>query len=402
MNILYITQLLPFPLDAGGKIKTYATLRAIARKHNVFLAAFTQKRGGRADAVRLKKQLGLKRVFTLFHPVVAEVNFRQHLWTMVRSIPTPFPYAVYKFFHPAMKRHIDAIVSATRFDCVWIDHASMIPYLPQKIPARILEMHNAEHVLYARVAKEEARIHWKLFFFLESLKYKRFLARALGAFDHVFAISRTDKNALDALCPTTISVLPPAIPAARAGKKHHGPPSMLFVGLLTWYPNKMGVRWYIDKVAPIIRKKIPEATTIVVGQYARAKFFRPPSDVRLVGYAKSLQPHIRRASVCIVPLHSGSGVRIKILEAMAHGVPVVSTTIGAEGIEATDEKIMMIADTPEDFAQAVISLLKNEDFRHRTAVRARAWVRKHFSQHLVNQKAEEVLISVAHHGSSNI
>lgn len=393
MKILYITQLLPYPQDAGGKVKTYSTLKALTHDHNVSMATFIQNTKESTSAALLKKELNLASVKTIFNPIVAERHRARQLLTMIKSLLTALPYTVYKFHHPLMRKHIYTLVSSHHFDCIWIDHASMIPYLPADYSGiKILETHNAEHVLYQRVAQEESRLKWKVFFALESIKYRMFLRRSLSPFDAVFSISLTDKKELLKLIggapgvKSRIILLPPAISEKFFHLKNQNDgKTILFVGLLTWYPNRLGIAWFLDKVFPLIKTRNPDAQCLIVGDYVKQKKFSNTPAVRFAGHVKDVTPYLQRASVFVIPLFSGSGVRIKMLEAMAAGIPVVSTTIGAEGIPVVDGTHVLIADDAKKFAANVSLFLQNKALRLTVAKNAKRLVNTQYTQNIINQ-----------------
>ncbi|MCL4360441.1 glycosyltransferase [Patescibacteria group bacterium] len=399
MKILYITQLLPFPLDAGGKIKTFSTLSALTKYHTVVLHTFIQNESDRPYGDLLKKKLRLFDVQTVLNSISAEQDRKRQLLTMFRSLGSPYPYAVFKFYNPLMKSLILSSLANSDFDAIWIDHASMTPYLPSNFRGqRILETHNAEHILYRRVAREEPRWKWKTFFFLESVKYERVLKRALGCFDTVLTISRTDSKALTALTsgdtPFHLRILPPSVRTLRVQKYAGGDGhTILFVGLLTWYPNRLGVNWFIKYVFPLIKQARAPVNCMFVGEHVRHLPKNLPGGISFVGHVTDLRPYFKQASVFIVPLFSGSGIRIKILEAMTAGVPIVSTSVGAEGIPVTHGKNIYLADNPANFAKCISLLLTEKKLHHKVSNNAKAFVRKHYNSALLDKTLKTMFLS---------
>lgn len=396
MNILYITQLLPYPTDSGGKIKTHSTLKALAAKHAVTLVSFVSDKREARVAATLQKRLRLKSVHTIFNPLVVEKNLEQQLWVMAKSLFTLKPYALYKFWNGEMEALIQKLSLEQPFDRIWFDHLNMTQYGSQhsNVP-RVLENHNVEHVLFLRHGSHESKLFWKAFFYLESAKYWWYERTTLGTFQTICAISQVDKNLLTPLVDsqkTKLFVLPPAVsPEYLALRPKPRPQTLLFTGLLTWYPNRQGVLWFVQKVLPLVRRRFSSVRCVFVGDKTRRFPVSQDKHVIFTGRVQSVRAHFQRATIFIAPILFGSGVRIKILEAMASGLPVVSTRVGAEGIGAINHKEFLLADSPELFADSICQLLENESLRTTIGSSARAFVRSRYIQKNVSSIIHKIL-----------
>lgn len=392
MNILYITQLLPYPPDSGGRIKTLSTLRALCKKHKITIISFVTNDNEQKQAEKLKKVLLCNEILTVVNPLVVEKNLEQQLWVMFKSLFTLKPYALYKFWSNEMSALVLRITRERRFDCYWFDHLSMTQYCPRShVVPRVLENHNVEHVLYLRHAQHESKLLWRLFFYLESAKYWLYEKSVAGRFKKILVISNNDRKQASG----NSVVYPPAVSGSYFSLKRKPiPNTLLFMGLLTWYPNKQGVLWFIKRVFPIISSRHTNTRLVVVGDKTKRFPVGKNRNIHFTGYVKSVIPYLQNASIFIAPILFGSGVRIKILEAMAAGIPVVSTTIGAEGIQATNNKNICIADTPQEFANSVINLLSNDKVSKTIGSAARNFVRSHHTQRHVDTIIAGVLESI--------
>jgi glycosyltransferase involved in cell wall biosynthesis len=226
------------------------------------------------------------------------------------------------------------------------------------------------------------------------------------AFDAVLAVSQEDKTALEEAMewpPTSsppragreITVIPIAVDTDEVAPVERSPEAdhILHVGTMYWPPNIDGVRWFIHQVYPHIRAQRPEAHFDVVGA-------RPPQDlvglggngsgVNVTGYVPDATPYLKQAGVMVVPVRAGGGMRVKILNALAQGLPMVSTTIGCEGIAVRDGRHLLIADTPEEFAQATLRLLNDKSLADELGRNGRQLVQSTYDYQLACRPLESV------------
>ncbi len=397
MKILYITQLLPYPADAGGKIKTFSTLSVLTKTHDVSLICFVEHKQHLQHVPVLKRVLSLKNVHAFVNELVVEKNLFQQIILILKSLCTIKPYPVYKYWRSEVNELIKIRVAALQPDVVWVDHLSMAQYLPRSFcGVSVLENHNVESVLYRRHAESEEKILWKLFFYLDSFKYAWYQKLVMPRFHTVCVISEHDKRLLakeGVKLKKNPFVLPPAIPQKYFDvvRKDDGK-TILFTGLLTWYPNKKGVIWFIQQVFPHIIKEIPDAKLLIVGDKSKRFPHNNTKNITFTGYVKDVLPYFSRAAVFVAPITFGSGVRIKILEAMAAGVPVISTTIGAEGLGVTHGKEMLLADEAEEFTRCVVWLLRDARRGGLLAARAKRFIKTRFVQTVISRRINAALM----------
>lgn len=398
MRILYLTQLLPFPPDSGGKVKTLTTLKALAKKHQIFLLSFVDKKEDRYKEVKLEKFcFGIK---TLVQPVVFERHKAFQLQQAFFSLFSSKPYTVYKYFSSKMKEFFKKTIKKYSFDCLWIDYLAMAQYLPDDfIGKKILEEHNISSIYFERCLKIEGNILKKIFLLIESLKWRKFEKIMIPKFDQILAISPKDRKILRTISPKTktINTLPMGIDMGefkltdRLSLKEK---NLLFIGALSWFPNRDGFFWFYKNVFPWVRGEVKNVKLYVVGASPSEeikKIGKKDPNVVITGYVKDIRSYLTKANVFIAPLRAGSGIRIKILHALAMGVPVVSTTIGAEGIGVRDGQNILLADTSLDFAKMVIRIFRDKNLRQKLKKEGRKLIKKQYSAKILMEKLNELI-----------
>ncbi len=354
-KIIFVTTLLPYPPDMGGKIKTLSTLRQLIQKDDVYLFSFVDKKEDLKHEKAMLK-LGIKKCYTVVHPVIAEKHRLVQFKILLNSLLTAKPYSVYKYYSSEMVDIINKILKENKVDILWIDHTIQTQYLPEDFTGiKILETHNFKTNFFKTMFFADNKIFWKLFSFYEWMKFIFYEPKELKKFDLVYAVSEKEKKELNKYSKN-VKMLVPLIPTTgnKAKIKYR---KLFFVGLLTWYPNKQGIEWFTKNVFGWLKNEIPDITLDIVGDYS-PKWQKPVLDgVKYHGYVENIKPFWEQASVFIVPLFYGSGIRIKILEARANRIPVVSTSVGADGLPADIKKNLTIADSKEEFINCIKKLL---------------------------------------------
>ncbi len=373
MDILLLTQVLPHPPDSGPKVKTWNVIKYLARQHAVTLVSFTR---GESEAALAPLRAHCRAV----HTVPMARGTHRDAWFLLRSLVSGRPFLMQRDDRAAMRRMVDQVGAAQRFDAVHADQLNMAQYA-LRVPARqhVLDAHNALYVVYRRLARTRPAgpVGWLME--REWHKLRRYEAECGKHFDTVLAVSEADRTALRRAMgdAADIRVVPIAIDLDEVPLVARRPEArrILHVGTMHWPPNADAVRWFADAVLPIIRAARPDTAFDVVGA-------RPPRAVRrlgqdgvnVTGYVADPTPYLEQAGVMVVPLRAAGGIRVKILHALAQGIPVVSTTIGCEGLAVEHEREVLIADAPEDFARAVLRVLAEPDLVERLCRNGRALI----------------------------
>lgn len=365
-KILFLAHLLPWPPHGGGQIKSWQTLHRLAADSEITLVAFSRGESERRQGIEALQPLcrGGIRLIPLNRSRVAD------LAALVEAERTGLPWLIARDHSEAFTNAVNELVAANWYDVLWADHLQMAQFLPSEDrrtnPTFLLDQHNAESRLYARIA-ELPGLSWPVatFWRRESerlQRYERDICANLVTTIH--CVSTEDARALSALDAriagkiTITPILPPTdlYPSVKRDERSR---NLLFVGTLDWPPNVDGLLWFVDSVWPMIQESAPDCTLTVVGTRASRAIGRiaRQRNIEMIGFAEDLTPYAKRAAAFVAPIRAGSGVRVKILTAQALGLPVVTTSIGAEGIRDLCESLH-IADSPEQFAQSCLHLIR--------------------------------------------
>ncbi|MDW8327098.1 MAG: glycosyltransferase family 4 protein [Anaerolineales bacterium] len=360
MKVLLLTQVLPYPPDSGPKVKTWNVLKYLARQHEVTLASFV--RGDQSAEVEV-----LRRYCRAVHTVPMTRSPSLDGLALLRSLATGRPWMMVRDDRAVMRRLVDRLRTETHFSIVHADQLNMAQYAMRVPGARkVLDAHNALWLLYKRLAETMPfgprrwllERDWRLL--------KEYEGRRVREFDAVLAVSDEDRAALIEAAgqPRDITVIPIAVDTDEIPVVRRTPQAnhLLHIGTMYWPPNIDGMRWFIKEVYPLIRAQRSDVALDVVGArppQELAALNRNGQNINVTGYVKDPQPYLERAGVFIVPLRAGGGMRVKILEALARGLPLVTTTLGCEGIAVEHGRHVLIADTPEAFARETLRLLND-------------------------------------------
>jgi polysaccharide biosynthesis protein PslH len=397
MKILLLTQVLPYPPDSGPKVKTWNVIKYLAANHEVTLASFV--RGDQSEEVK-----SLRKVCKAVHTVPIERRPWEDIFYMGLSFMTGKPFLMVRDDRREMRNLIDDLVKKNRFDVVHADQLNMAQYaLRVPAPCRALDAHNALWLLYRRLWETMSPGPKKWLLGRDWRLLKHYEGEMLRRFDTVLAVSEEDRAALQEAAgePIKINIIPitvdtdefvPVVRDPSAGR-------LLHIGTMYWPPNVDGVIWFIKEVLPLIHAKRPEVEFDVVGA-------RPPQElldqaaksreVNVTGYVEDPTPYLRKAGAMVVPLRAGGGMRVKILNALAQGLPVVTTSIGCEGIDVEHGHQVMIADEPEDFAQAALRLLDDRVYANGLGKNGRNFIKTKHDYRVVCRKIDEAYKLASH------
>ncbi|MCC7369110.1 MAG: glycosyltransferase [Chloroflexi bacterium] len=392
MRILFLTQVLPFPADSGPKIKTFNVLRHLARKHTLHLVSFVRSEAEERDAEALKEWCETVDTVRIQRSTLRDVASLLTSWGSGR------PFLVERDDSDIFRCRVQQLLYLHNIDAVHADQLTMGQFavdLPVRV--RVLDEHNAVWTIVKRVARHEPWGARRLVAELEWRRVRSYEGALCRAFDGVLVVSDGDLRDLEAAANASIraTVVPIAVDTDTFAFKPRTDRARHIVSMATMFypPNAEGVAWFARDVYPLVRQELRDSTFYVVGS-------KPPEHIRelataqpgieVTGYVPDLNPYLDKSAVLVVPLHSGSGMRVKILEAFARGVPVVSTTIGVEGIEARHGEHLLVADTPEAFAQAVVRTVSQPDEARERAQAARRLVEDRYDMQTALGKLDDL------------
>ena len=394
-KLLFITPELPFPPHSGGKLKSLKLLHALAERYEITLAC--PLKGD--DAAHLKAFHAVSPCARHLH---ASLDVPRSASSLVASYARSWPLNVHRTFHRELASQIDAI--AGQFDVILMDHYEVFSYLPDAFEGlTIYHAHNAYHKIWARYASLPGNPAVRAAAWAEARRVRSYEARVARKSDLVFA-APNDAAELMACGVDGSNIRDtyhlgddrqldlPDLQFLHTAKK------LMYVGSLGWEPNAQGLLWFIREVWPQLLTRHPDLEFDIVGKGAsedlRTAVEHQPG-IRLRGFVDDLQVIYRECRVSVAPLQFGSGMKVKVLDAMARGMPTVTTAVGAEGIAAEHGHHLMISRDAVSMAEHVSLLLDDQALWDRLQVKSRDLVRKHYTwQQLFNNMHREIRLAL--------
>ncbi len=353
-------------MDTGGKIRSYNMLRCLALQHEVTLLSYYSGQRDMSYEARIQREMPRTEVIHI--PARDSSEFDRGLDYLLRLAQCA-PYAVSKFTHPVVAETVVRHLFSRQFDVAVCDFLSASLNFPRTLPTpTVLFQHNVESSLWRRIASRESHPIKNLAFRIESTKMNSYERAALRRFHHVIAVSESDRQQMLAMQSScTITVVPTGVDTRRftvAPPSGGDAPRVVFTGSMDWEPNIDAVEYFSQRIWPGVVGQFPRAVFQIVGRNPPAKVRRLASDsVRVTGTVPSVDEYLRDAAVVVVPLRIGGGTRLKIFEAMAMGKALVSTSIGAEGLELQSGRDLLLADDARAFTEAILLLLRDAGIR---------------------------------------
>jgi len=368
MRVLFLAGACPYPPDSGGTVRTYNLLKQLCARHQITLISparpgsdLTTAFGGRLSGI-----------------AIAEIPQPGSVRRLA-ALASTRPYIVASHANRVMRAAVRNALCSQQFDLLHCDSISVVPAVPRdmRIP-KVYNAHNVEAVIWERYVANDRRAWMRPILRSQLAKVSRYESRLPRMFDCCAAVSEEDRIEMQRRYGARgVVVVPNGVdlgyytPLPDPGK-----PAMVYVGSLDWRPNQDAVGWLLESIWPRVRSDLPGASLAIVGR-------RPPawmcdickqSGVALHADVPDVRPYLASSSLAIVPLRIGGGSRLKILEAMAAGRCVISTSVGAEGLEVTDGLDLVVADDAVVFAAQCVSLLRDRERRQSLAASARSMV----------------------------
>jgi sugar transferase (PEP-CTERM/EpsH1 system associated) len=405
-RILMLTPQFPYPPHQGTTIRNYNLIAGLAQRHEVHLLSFgdpMQSRGTPLDRI-------CRSVRVIDAP---RRGIRQRLMGLAFS---RLPDMAQRLPSSEFAAALAEVLDREDLDVVEIEGIELAPYLFQaakmrgnnRRPLLVFDDHNAEYILQQRAFETDARIprRWAAaaYSFVQWRRLRTYERRACLAADRVVAVSETDTQAICRLIPDLqASVVPNGVDMAyytspappleqQAGP---GPDDLVFTGKMDFRPNVDAVLWFADQVLPLIRGAAPGARFWIVGKdpHPRLAALSHNAAVVLTGRVDDVRPYIAAAAVYVIPLRIGGGTRLKVLEAMAMGKAIVSTSLGCEGFDLKADRELIIADEPIGFAVAVLNLLRDPERREHFGRAARRFAGSGYDWRIIVPELEQVYCS---------
>lgn len=385
MRILQITPQLPWPPDNGGRMALYQEVRQIGSRHRLTLLSLSER----------QPEEGMGDLGEFCESVVTVSDRTGTLATLLDAATSERPFAMSRFHSRAVAKQAAEICEKRGIDLVHFDHLQTAAYrtaLPREMPC-LLRQHNVESRIIERWAERVRPPLVRPLAQRQARAVAAYEGRACARFDLCLAVTEVDAARLRELAPQArIEVLPDGVDLQTfAPIPAHEPKAARVVttGDYSWGPTRDGLLFLVREVWPQVRQRRPDATLAVVGRAAPAEL-RHVEGVSVRGRVDDVRPEIADATAFVAPTRIGSGIRIKILEAMAMECPVVSTTLGAEGIDARDGQHLRLADSPETMSAAILELFEDSAGRRELSRAARARVEERYGWDALGAKLDAV------------
>ncbi len=413
MRILIVSPILPYPIKSGGQLRIYKLIQELSRQNEISLLSFASPgcqqavevlRGfcSRVEVVPVQKARGLaSRAGILFDPRETNRHFGR-----ARLLAGGAPIGAANLYHPEMASRLEEMLDSNHYDVVEINFCQMAHYLPERSgsrPATVLVDIDLA-IATARRAARTARGVSRLLALAELRRLRHWAARMMPKFDAVVTMSDVDSERLIAVNPDIRTlVVPNGVDTSyfRFRNKDGRRMSMIYLGGTGHPPNTDALNYFAATIFPHIRNKCPLATLTVIGEADAGKLplLRGDPAVELAGFVQDVRPRLSSAALMIVPLRIGGGTRLKILEAMSAGVPVLSTPVGCEGIETDSSEHIAVASDEQQFADLATQLLTDEEGRFLMATRARSFVEGRYSWRQIANDYQRSLSDLVRRGA---
>ena len=391
MRVLFVPVKLSVPPTNGQAIRTLSIIRALGSLgHELTFVSFAPT--ARPESIEpLPSYCRRIELVEQDLPNMSEgANYARRAQSLVRGKP----YSIERFRSTRMRLKLAEYLAKEPFDLIFCDGIYPLVNVPETNTPIVLNTHNVEYEIYKRYAEVEKSLLRRSYARMEARLVESVERDACERASLVLACSDKDAEAFrDLNSKVPVLVVPNCVDTdffapSQSSKHDDAAPVLLFQGSMDWYPNRDAVEFFARSVLPKLRVQIPDVKFVVAGRNPSAEFVSvmAPLGVEFTGTVPDMRPYIESASIVVVPLRLGSGTRIKILEACAGGRAVVSTRIGAEGLDLRDGREVVMADTPDDMVTSIIALLRDPGRRDALARAARNHVVERFS-HLALQKS---------------
>jgi polysaccharide biosynthesis protein PslH len=388
MRILFLSTIVPYPPHGGIYQRTYNILKRLAAVHDVIFVGFEKTADDRQNVEHIRKLCS--EVYTYRLP--DDWSKSALYYGLIKNIFNTLPYTSQKYHLTAVadlirKKSLDGEIDAVHIDitdlATYGDYTFSLP--------KIITHHNINSQLWASQAKAEKNPLKKLYMWMQVIKFKKFERLYSPKYDINITVSPMEEKVLAKLIPPEkIRVVPNGVdvdyfrPTDPALEQEN---EVIFAGSPNYYPNAVAIEWWCEKIVPALYEcGLSDVYLTVLGGREKAQknvicYLENPQEynLRVPGFVDDIRPYVARSSVYVVPLQSGGGTRLKVLDALAMGKAVLSTSIGCEGLAVTQGENILIADSPEKFTASLKSLLKQKDKRHILGQNGRKLVAGHYS-----------------------
>lgn len=395
MRILILDEEFPYPLNTGKRIRSFNLVRELARTNEVTYLAY-----GRKDSEAYRALAGAGVTPAPVRPPHMKKEGLRFYIKLFMNLFSRYPFMVTNHYSNHFQNAVTRHIASGSFDIVvaeWTPYA--IFFKDPSAIRKVIVAHNIETSIWKRYEETETNVFRRLFITLQRSKVELFEKKCFRWADGATAVSHEEAREIASFGVTyPVATIDNGVDTDYfvPHEEEPDPNTLVFTGSMDWRPNQDAVQWFVEEIFPLIRKERPEVNVVIVGR-------RPPGHIKsldhydgvtVTGTVDDVRPYIARAAVYVVPLRIGGGSRLKILEAMGMKKAVVSTTVGAEGLEVVDGETIVIADGAEAFARSVIDALNDRERCRALGDRARRLVEDHYRWSSLGRKLSRYLSQI--------
>jgi len=392
MKILSISPKVPIPAYDGGKLSIFGVLKTLSKMgHEIDFMAYLKDTNYDFAQRELKKYC---------NPILLNVQTENSYWGMLKNLFSPIPYNISKYHRKELTKSIrnyfktnsPDIVHVTNLHMAWIvDEIRKLSDVPI-----VLRQENLEMTIMKRFSEKQSNYLIKWYSFIQYKKFIKYEPFLCGKFDKCIMITQKDAEELKKLnSKTKVVAIPLGIDdnLLNYHKSDVDPHTLAHIGHLDWYPNYDSLSWFLDDIFPKVLNKFPDTKLYIYGGDLPKSLVIPKNikkNIIVRGFVDDLWSELITKTLAIVPLRIGSGLRVKILEMLAVGQNIISTSIGKEGIDVKDPNHLLIADNPSDFVEKIERFFKNYYNNTEMIKKGKNLIKEHYTWEIIGKRFENV------------
>ena len=395
MKILFLSITVPFPATDGGRIRVLNLLTQVSKTDQItFLGLETAPTD--QEGIAYLESLGIA-----CHLVENQASPPKiSLGTITKSLIQRKPITVARYDISSYRRELGQLIQLQNFDLIHYEMFHTAQFFAEVDLPKVLSTQNIDSYIWARLSEEAENPAKKIVYLSQKRAFRRYEKLISPKFSITTCVSETDRDWLRKSCPDSqTDVIPNGVDLDLYQPSHDEiiPDTLLYTGSMDWFPNEDAVIYCVNEILPVIRLKCPNVRFLIVGQHPTGNV-RKLSDlpnIEVTGRVEDVKPYIAQSAVYVVPLRIGGGTRLKILEALAMEKAVVSTSVGAEGLELINNQEVVIEDNPMQFAARVVELLGNPDRCRQLGRKGRSRVQREYGWKAIGEKLRSVYTSLS-------
>ncbi len=385
MKIAFLTPYLPYPPDTGGKIRTFHLLKGLSRAHEIDL--YTVHYGPQANTGNELPAI-CRHIFDL--PLQKSPNTRSRL---VRCFTETLPRVIDHFYSPEVDAEFLKHLETEQYDLFAVDEICMAPYVSGLQGQKIVLRQKIDFLHYLEVASKQPVGKERMLQTAEAVKLRRYEERTMEQFHAAVCCSEEDAKAVNrrnTSIPVTVIGNGVDLEYFSTQAERPVPPTLLYTGTMHYYPNIDAVQFFFEDIYPHLASRVQDLRVLIVGHQPPPEIlsYQKLPGVTITGSVPDVRPYLADCTATMVPLRLGGGTRLKIMESIAAGRAVISTTVGAEGVGMRHREHLLVADEPAAFAEQAAELLGDSELRQRLVRQARPLVEERFSWDVLGHRFE--------------